>query len=492
MGADTQNIRRRYGDYDIETLIGKGSIGKVYLARHRRIGRRAALKVIDSDQPFEDDDDRDEFYRRLQREAELCGALQHPNIVTLYEAGYDGEVVSWLATEYVAGESLQSRLKRTRPLPLGEALSIGADLLRGLAYAHAQGVIHRDIKPANILVSNEGNAKIADFGIARPVNSSLTGVNSLLGTPNYMSPEQVKSAAVSTRSDLFSVGVVMYEMLCGVRPFAAPELSGILFNVVNLDPPRVNEVNPSVPAAAADVVAKLMAKSPADRFGAADEALAIIDAQRASLRSALEYATIGLVSDSTTPLPTVIDEPRPPGTGSDSLTVASTPSNPITLTSLPEGQALIARPIPAPVFWSVIILLLAGFGASTVALQSRIRREQPQAVITHEQQSQANTKLRELTYARRLAATGKYDEAIARYDAYLARFPESATARAERAEAQRLLVLSTKTNAVVTTTASKAKRKPAPVESAEPKQEKQPSRWERFKNWMRGDGKSEG
>ena len=131
MTPDPPNGRRIYGEYEIETMIGKGSIGKVYLARHRRIGRRAAVKVIDPDQRFEDDQDRDEFYRRLQREAELCGSLQHPNIVTLYEAGYEGDVVSFLATEYVAGESLQSRLRRTRPLPLPEALSIAADILRG-------------------------------------------------------------------------------------------------------------------------------------------------------------------------------------------------------------------------------------------------------------------------------------------------------------------------------------------------------------------------
>jgi serine/threonine protein kinase len=229
--------RRRYGEYDIESLLGKGSIGKVYLARHRRIGRKVALKTIHLEQRFEDDVDESEFYRRLQREAEVCGALQHPNIVTLYDVGYENDIVSYLATEYVDGESLLARVKRSRPLPLAEALSISRDLLRGLAYAHGKGVIHRDIKPANILLTSGGEAKLADFGIARPLNSSLTGTNSLLGTPSYMSPEQVKSAPVTPRSDLFSVGVVMYEMLTGVKPFASPQLSGILFNVVNHEPP---------------------------------------------------------------------------------------------------------------------------------------------------------------------------------------------------------------------------------------------------------------
>ncbi|MEO6260571.1 MAG: serine/threonine-protein kinase, partial [Thermoanaerobaculia bacterium] len=182
--------RKSYGDYDIESLLGKGSIGKVYLARHRRIGRLVALKTVRPEYRFEDDLDRNEFYKRFQREAEVSGLLQHPNVVTLYEVGYDGDAVSFLASEYVDGESLQTRLRRTRPLPLAEALRLASDILRGLHYAHSKGVIHRDIKPANILTTADGQAKIADFGIARPMESSMTGTNSLLGTPNYMSPEQ--------------------------------------------------------------------------------------------------------------------------------------------------------------------------------------------------------------------------------------------------------------------------------------------------------------
>ena len=159
-------MTEHYGDYEVESFLGKGSIGKVYLARHRRIGRRVALKTVHLEQKFEDEEDRTEFYKRLQREAELCGSMQHPNVVTLYDVGYDGDLVSFLATEYVDGETLLARLRRTRPLPLDEALTISADLLRGLAYAHSKGIIHRDVKPANILLTSEGRAKIADFGVA--------------------------------------------------------------------------------------------------------------------------------------------------------------------------------------------------------------------------------------------------------------------------------------------------------------------------------------
>src|ERR1041385_2483732 len=303
--AEPQNEPASYGDYEVERLLGKGSIGKVYLARHRRIGRRVALKIIRPEQRFDDDADRVEFQRRLQREAELCASLQHPNIVTLFEAGYEDDIVAFLATEYVEGESLQARLKKTRPLPLDEALRIGEDVLRALAFAHSKNVIHRDIKPGNIILATGGEAKITDFGVARPVNSSLTGTNSLLGTPNYMSPEQVKSSPITPRADLFSAGVVLYEMLTGLKPFTAPDISGILYNVVNLDPPPVDKVNPAVPRAVARVVSKLLMKSPQARYPSAADALADLERVRGPAAVAAPPPASNQ-DDETTPLNTLV------------------------------------------------------------------------------------------------------------------------------------------------------------------------------------------
>ncbi|MGZ5493706.1 MAG: serine/threonine-protein kinase, partial [Thermoanaerobaculia bacterium] len=194
-------------------------------------------------------------------------------MVTLYEPGYDNAVISYLATEYVDGESLRQRLKRSKPLPLNEALRVGEDILRGLVYAHSKGIIHRDIKPANILLTSEGQAKIADFGIARPVDSSLTAAGSMLGTPNYMSPEQVRCGDITTRSDLFSAGVVLYEMMTGLKPFTAPELTGILRNVVELTPPLASEVNTEIPESLGRFIARLFAKKPEDRIDSAATAL---------------------------------------------------------------------------------------------------------------------------------------------------------------------------------------------------------------------------
>ena len=451
---------RNYGEYEIESFLGKGSIGKVWLARHRRIGRRVALKTVHLSQKFEDDLEAHEFYRRLQREAELCAAIQHPNVVTLYDVGYDGEVVSYFATEYIDGEPLLARLRRTRPLPLKEALTIAADILRGLAYAHSKGIIHRDIKPANILLTSEGQAKIADFGVARPLNSSLTATRSLVGTPNYMSPEQVKTAPVSPRSDLFSAGVVMYEMLTGVKPFAAPELSGILYNVVNHAPPAVNDVNPAVPEAVSRVVEGLLEKKPDDRYASAADALSDLEAvlREPVTAGVLNAETLAVTPhDSTSPLPTVL-EPRKP--------------------------SLLRTRIPTVLFWLVPLLLLGALSASIYSLRKEAMTQQPLAMITPDQRQTHLAKVRALEIARAYAEEGRYEDAVAAYDALLARHPESLVARQERAVSQRLLE-DAMPKAEITKTGRRLRRTES-VPEKKPEPPKKPGRWERVKRWFRG------
>jgi len=445
MGDLATETRRQFGEYEIESVLGKGAMGMVYLARDRRIGRRVALKTVQVQQTFDDESEATEFYQRLQREAEVCGAMQHPNIVTLYEPGYENNVISFLATEWVEGESLRDRLKRSKPLPVDDALRISEDILRGLTYAHAKGVIHRDIKPANILLSSDGQAKIADFGIARPAGSTLTQVGSMLGTPNYMSPEQVKCADVTARSDLFSVGVVMYEMLTGVKPFTAPDVSGILRNVVEKEPALASEVNPEVPEGAARIVARLMPKSPDDRFQNAHEALREVQALRGS-------------TPTPTPPPEILKiEAAEPEKGNETT---DTNFNDRT----PAIASATHNVLPPALSFSIIGILAAGLIGAIAIIHAQTDAK-PIGVMTPQQKSQYATKRNALNYAHRLLTDGRYDESVQAYDDFLKIYPNSVMGQAGRNAAMKQ-VEAHRAKITVTTQASKPDAK---------KQEQKPS-----------------
>jgi serine/threonine protein kinase len=451
MGDLATETRRQFGEYEIESVLGKGAMGMVYLARDRRIGRRVALKTVQVQQQFDDESEAQEFYQRLQREAEVCGAMQHPNIVTLYEPGYENSVISFLATEWVEGESLRDRLKRSKPLPLDDALRIGEDILRGLTYAHAKGVIHRDIKPANILLSIDGQAKIADFGIARPANSTLTQVGSMLGTPNYMSPEQVKCADVTARSDLFSVGAVLYEMLVGVKPFTAPDVSGILRNVVERDPPLASEANPDVPEGVGRFVARLLAKSPQERFGTAHEALRELQALRGS-------------TPTPTPPPEIL--PLEPALHGEEFLDGTTDKR------FDDETPPIARQtqsfLPPAISFSVIGILAAGL-IGTIAVIHAQTDEMPTGVMTPQQHAQYLAKKNALAYAHKLLDQGRYDESVQAYNDYMKIYPKSITGQQGR-DAALKAAEEHKPKSSVITEASRTTKKPS----------QKPSVWQRL------------
>lgn len=441
---------RQFGQYDVESVLGRGAMGMVYLARDRRIGRKVALKTVQLDQKFEDESESNEFYKRLQREAEVVGLMQHPNIVTLYEPGYENNVISYLATEYVDGESLKDRLKRSKPLPLDEAVRLGEDILCGLAYAHGKGIIHRDLKPANILVTSDGQAKLADFGIARPVDSNLTIAGSMLGTPNYMSPEQVKCTDVSTKSDLFAIGIVLYEMLTGVKPFAGPDVSTILRNVVEKDPVLASKVNPAVPEPIAELVAKLFAKAPQDRLASAAIALAELQKLRGLPPAAEHVEHVAAANE----LPTMLTPPTLAGT--TQRTMAVTP----------------------PIFWGVVVLTLAPVIAWAVSIVNNTDAR-PLGVITPIQQADFAAKKKMLTNAKWLQAQGRYDESLAAYDQVLKRYPATFAATSGRAETAKRLEAARARSTVV---AKSSKSKSAAVTKNEtpPTAEKKPSFFQRL------------
>jgi serine/threonine-protein kinase len=209
-------LPERLGKYSIVEVLGKGAMGVVYKAFDPHIRRTVALKVIRKE--IIDDDQSATLIARFKNEAQAAGRLTHPGIVAVYEYGED-EAVAYIAMEYVQGKGLREYFQRGTRFGLGDVVSIMTQLLDGLGYAHEQGVIHRDIKPANIIIMGNGKLKVADFGIAHLDSSKLTHLGTVMGTPGYMAPEQYSGAAVDRRADIFSSGVVLYQLLTGVKPF---------------------------------------------------------------------------------------------------------------------------------------------------------------------------------------------------------------------------------------------------------------------------------
>ncbi len=264
--------------YRILSLLGRGSMGDVYLAVDPKFDRKIALKVMSAHRLGLDDEIQD-MRRRFVHEALAAGRLNHPDIVTIHDADTD-QATGWpfIAMEWVDGESLRSRLRRDGPLELHQALTLTARVARALDYAHRQGVVHRDIKPANLLLRRDDlRPKIADFGVAKLVSSSLTLTGQVLGSPNYMSPEQVKAEPVDGRTDLFALGVVLYESLAGRPAFAADSLAGITFKIVNVDPRPVGIYNPQAPPALQGLLDRALAKEPGDRFATGAEMAEALD-----------------------------------------------------------------------------------------------------------------------------------------------------------------------------------------------------------------------
>ena len=239
----------------------------MYLAHDEVLGRDVALKVLGAQ--YADDEG---FVERFRREAKNAAALNHPNIVQIYDQGRSEDGTYYIAMEYVPGGTLKERIKREGPLDPGEAAGIASRVAEALAVAHGRSIIHRDIKPQNVLLTAAGDAKVADFGIARAASSrTMTEANLVLGTASYMSPEQVRGERVGAASDLYSLGVVLYEMLTGELPYDADTPLGIAMKHLDEPPRHPREVNPAVPQALDALTAQLLAKRTEDRYAGAAE-----------------------------------------------------------------------------------------------------------------------------------------------------------------------------------------------------------------------------
>ena len=273
---------QRLGRYVIEKRIGRGAMGAVYLAKDPRINRPVALKAIPIEKEFEDEELK-EARLRFYREAESAGRLTHPNIITVFDAGEE-KGLAYIAMEYVPGIPLRKFTDPNRLLAPKRALELAATTAEALDYAHNQGVIHRDIKPANLLYNpKEGSLKISDFGVARMTDNNSTKTGIVLGTPMYMSPEQLSAENLTGLSDLFSLGVTLYELLVGEVPFKASNIAVLMTKITTEDPAHVSSRRAGIPPSVDAVLAKALAKRPSDRFSCgAEMAIALRNCARVS------------------------------------------------------------------------------------------------------------------------------------------------------------------------------------------------------------------
>src|SRR5580692_8064018 len=310
--------------------LGRGATGVVYRAQDPAIGRTIAIKTIRLSD-FTDEAERDRLRERLFREAQSAGILSHPNIVTIYDIAEENGL-AYIFMEYVEGPPLEKILNSQDVLGKDVALSIFRQTATALDYAHRKGIVHRDIKPANILIHEGALAKITDFGVAKILSQQMTQSGVMMGTPNYMSPEQVQGHAVDGRTDQFALAVIAYEMLTGEKPFLADQLPALLFRIVREDPVPPQRLNPSIGPQVEIVLKKALAKSANDRYATC---LEFVDALAAALQASPGW------------------HPLPRSSAQSMPTMACAAVDPrLAAAKLPQAPAAPAPPeVPAPMLY---------------------------------------------------------------------------------------------------------------------------------------------
>ena len=258
-------IPKTIGKYEIIEMVGRGGMGVLYRARDPMLERDVALKMMLVDFTLDQS-----ARERFQREAKAVARLQHRNVVTIHELGeHDG--APYIVMEFLSGNDLENLLVGSKPLTLAEKLDVAIQLCEGLGYAHEQGIVHRDIKPSNVRVLEDGTVKILDFGIAKFAVSTVTQSGTIMGTASYMSPEQIMGQPVDGRADLFSAGVLLFELLAGKKPFQGEQATAVVYQIMHVEPPAVRSVVPDLPEALDDIVSRALQKNADDRYSRASE-----------------------------------------------------------------------------------------------------------------------------------------------------------------------------------------------------------------------------
>jgi len=297
------------GRYRIIRKLGSGGMANVYLAEDQELGRRVAIKILNERHANDD-----QFVERFRREAKNAAGLSHPNIVSIYDRG-EAEGTYYIAMEYLDGRSLKELIVARGPAPIHVAIDYARKILDALRFAHRNGIVHRDIKPHNVIVDAEGRVKVTDFGIARAGTSQMTEVGSIIGTAQYLSPEQAKGAPVDQTSDLYSVGIVLYELLTGKVPFTGDSPVEIAMKHISAAPEPPSSLRPDVPEDLDLIVLRALGKTPEDRYPSAEEMdkdLARVAQGLGVSRETEEAATQILSRSQLTPATMVTAPPRPP------------------------------------------------------------------------------------------------------------------------------------------------------------------------------------
>lgn len=351
------------GRYEIEKELGRGAMGVVYLGRDPKINRMVAIKTMMLEEGS-DGASAKEVKERFFREAESAGTLNHPNIVRIFDAGEENEV-AYIAMELLDGQDLTKNCAKGSLLPVEKAVEYVATVAEALDYAHKQGIVHRDIKPANIMLLKDGSVRVADFGIARIAASSKTATGTVMGTPSYMSPEQVAGKKVDGRSDLFSLTVALFELLTGEKPFKGGEGIGtLLFQIANDPAPDIREIDPKIPAPLKAVIEKGLAKSADDRYQRGSELAAALRAALAGGAAAAAPAPLPAAEKTVEAAPTAeiaAPVPAPAAKPAPAPAPAALKTVELSAADLPELDAMLnaagrelappksaAKPAPAP------------------------------------------------------------------------------------------------------------------------------------------------
>jgi serine/threonine-protein kinase len=355
------------GRYKVVGRLGAGGMADVFLAEDQQLGRKLALKLLHA--RFAEDEG---FVERFRREAQAAAGLQHPNVVGVYDRGaYDGTY--YIAMEYVPGRTLKRLIADEAPLHPVRAIDLTTEILKAVRFAHRHGVIHRDLKPHNVIVDDSDHAKVTDFGIARAGASDMTETGSILGTAQYLSPEQAQGHAVSPSSDLYSVGVILYELLTGRVPFDAEAAVTIAIKHVSEAPVAPRTLNPAIPPELEQVVLWSLNKNPADRPGDAQELMAALSHAKASILS-------GAVTEHTQAMaaaPAVVPVAAADVSNPQLYATIGGETSPAFLPLASDGHTTLQPPPPPPPthrrreiwLWAVLlVLLLAAAGAAAYYL----------------------------------------------------------------------------------------------------------------------------